>query len=426
MSTILFTYEFGSGLGHVNRLVAVARRLEAEGDHRLVFALPDMRLGAGPVAKVFADRAETRQGIAWPGPGDIDAARRVATHTFADVLRLFGYTDPVRLLAAAREWRTLVEEVRPDLIVADFAPTLRLALGNAVPTVVVGNGYTVPPAGRPLPPLRPWEDVVPPTSRAAEGDLLAAVNRVRSGLSGPGIDHVADLFQGTKGVDPRRLEPEPTFVCTFSEFDPYGRHRAGPVTSPFNIPAISAGPAATVRKGPAVFVYLTADHPALGSVLSVLNGLDLPVRLYVSGIGPGALASRCQPHVGILTKPADFARLLPRTRLLIHHAGLGTAYAGLAAGTPQLVLPLNLEHLITARGLAQAGTATVIAGGAADEAGIGNAIAAMLSDHALSAKALEQAVRVARMRDADPLAGVVAACLSCLPKVVGRNASVTN
>jgi hypothetical protein len=48
MATILFTYEFGAGLGHLNRLLAVATRLTG---HRLVFALPDMALGRAVVER---------------------------------------------------------------------------------------------------------------------------------------------------------------------------------------------------------------------------------------------------------------------------------------------------------------------------------------------------------------------------------------
>ena len=47
---------------------------------------------------------------------------------------------------------TILQEAAPDLIIADIAPTLRLAVGGKVPMIVVGNGYTVLPRGRVSPP----------------------------------------------------------------------------------------------------------------------------------------------------------------------------------------------------------------------------------------------------------------------------------
>ena len=261
-------------------------------------------------------------------------------------LPLFGFNDGGKLLAKTAQWHTILQEVVPDLIIADFAPTLRLAIGGKLPFVVVGNGYTVPPPGQLLPPIRPRETRVSARSRANEGRLLAAVNVVRAQLRGEAIDFFSDLFSG-----------EHTFVCTLPEFDPYGRFRCGPTLWPFNIPDIPLGPPVMQRVGPPIFVYLPANHPALAAVISALNDLKVSSEIYVSGMTAQALAKRCRQTVRIHGKPADLAHVLPNTSLLIHHGGLGTAYAGLLAGVPQLVLPFNLEHSITAAGLEQFGVA---------------------------------------------------------------------
>lgn len=397
MPRILLAYEFGSGLGHLNRLVAVARRL-GEGNE-FVFALPDLKLAEPVLAQAFGTAATLRAGVVWPAPSD-PAARLVPTLTFADVVQLFGYGEGARLLGATQRWRAILDETRPDLIVADFAPTLRLAVGDAIPSVVVGNGYTVPPPGRPLPPMRSRETIVPPASRAAEGTLMAAVNRVRGRIGGAAVDHFADLFSGTE-----------TFVCTIPEFDPYAAWRTGPTTWPFNIPTISPGPPAAQRSGPAIFVYLPASHPLLDATLAALDALGHKAWIYVAGTDPRTLAAHCKRHIGFLTKPADFAQVLPQVRLLIHHAGLGTAYAGLAAGTPQLVLPLNLEHLITSRGLLAAGVAQGFGGSEGpDEAALRARITDLLVEPTWMDKAAVAAARLAKARDADPLGAVLAAC----------------
>ena len=397
MSTILVTYELGAGLGHLNRLVAVAQRLQ--GDHNWVFALPDRALGEPIVRRAFGDKARVLEGVQWPAPSDPNI-RKIPTHTFADVIAIFGFHDGGRLSAKTAQWHTILQEVMPHLIIADFAPTLRLAIGSKVPVVVVGNGYTVPPPGQLLPPIRQRETSVPALSRANEGRLLAAVNVVRARLRGEAIDFFSDLFSGGH-----------TFVCTLPEFDPYRRFRRGPTLWPFNIPDVPLGPPVVQRTGPPIFVYLPANHPALPSVISALNDLKLPSEIYVSGMTAQALAKRCSQTVRIHGKPADLAQVLPNTSLLIHHGGLGTAYAGLLAGVPQLVLPFNLEHSITAAGLEQFGVGkSRTARAAAVATDLRDLIFSLLQDGPMQEAAVKAAGSLNARRVADPISEVVQAC----------------
>ena len=397
MSTILVTYELGAGLGHLNRLVAVAQRLK--GDHNWVFALPDRTLGEPIVRRAFGDKARVLEGARWQVPNDPNV-RNIPTHTFADVIAIIGFNDGSKLSAKTAHWHSVLQEVVPNLIIADFAPTLRLAIGSKVPFVVVGNGYTVPPRGQLLPPIRPWETRVSARSRANEGRLLAAVNVVRAQLRGDAIDFFSDLFSG-----------EHTFVCTLPEFDPYRRFRCGPTLWPFNIPDVPLGPPAAQRSGPTIFAYLPANHPALSAVISALNDLKLPSEIYVSGITAQTLAKRCHQAVRIHGKPADLAHVLPNTSLLIHHGGLGTAYAGLLAGVPQLVLPFNLEHSITAAGLEHFGVAK---SRPARAAAVATDMRILISSLLQDAQRQEAAIKAARdlsvRRIADPISEVVQAC----------------
>src|SRR5262249_17163530 len=187
--------------------------------------------------------------------------------------------------------------------------------GGKVPFVVLGSGYTVPPASQLLPPIRPWETGVPALSRAMEGRLLAAVNVVREQLRGEAIDFFSDLFSG-----------EHTFVCTLPEFDPYRRFRRGSTVWPLNIPHVPLGlPVNQRSSGPPIFVYLPAVHPALPRVISALNDLKLPSKIYVLGMPAEVLAKHCSRTVRIYSKPADLGRVLPNASLLIHHGGLSTS-----------------------------------------------------------------------------------------------------
>jgi rhamnosyltransferase subunit B len=399
---VLFAYELGAGLGHLNRLLAVAKRLAPA--VRPIFAIPDVAWGEPHIRTALGSSTQVVQGVRWAPPTSPDA-RQVPTQTFADVIRLFGFGETATLRSQALAWRAIIKDLSPDLIVADFAPTLRLASEGLVPTVVVGSGYTIPPAGRVLPSMRPWDPRVPPKSRFHEGMLLAAVNEVRDALGGPSVDHFADLLGG-----------EAAFPCTLAELDPYRDTRTGPVWWPFNIPDVRPAGLSGVAGDADVFCYLSAEHPALGSVLKALSALDGRSQLYVSGIDPKIVARRCSARVAIHTKPAAFDRVLPRVRLFIQHGGLGSSYAGLLAGVPQLVLTQNLEQAINAYGVERLGAGKrVSVPPVPSPETLGGEIRRILDNSAAAAKAMAVAEDVASRRHEDPVAAVVSACARYVP-----------
>jgi rhamnosyltransferase subunit B len=398
MSTILFTNELGGGLGHLNRLIAVAKRLASE--HRLVFAVRNPSQDEPPIRNALGSEIEIRQGVSWRAPAS-PHVRQIPTETFADTVRLFGFDMVELLFEAARNATRLLQEASPHLIVADCAPTMRLASLGKIPTVVVGSGYTVPPAGQLLPLMRPWGEKVEPKSRAHEALLLAAANEVSARLSGPAIDYFADLFQG-----------EESFVCTLAEFDPYRNSRTTTPLWPFNIPKMPPPRPFVECRRAAIFCYLQKVHPGLSTVLAALNGLDCKSEVYVAGVDPRSLAQRSSPQIQVHHSPVDYAAVLPEVSLVIHRGGLGTTHAGLAAGVPQIVLPTNLEQIITAKGLEQ--FATGVAVGAAPEAKLQELIRRMLTDPRWRETALRVAGELERRRNDDSLDRIVTACMTHL------------
>ena len=55
-----------------------------------------------------------------------------------------------------------------------------------------------------------------------------------------------------------------------------------------------------------------------------------------------------------------FSQVLPRAAALVHHGGIGTAAQGLAAGRPQLVMPMTFDQPDNASRLARLGVARVL------------------------------------------------------------------
>ena len=343
MAKILCAWEFGSGLGHLTRLLPVARALKQAG-HTVVIAVPNPKAAQPIVVKHFPDGANIVSGADWRAPNDPDL-RKKPTHIMADVLSLFQYANAERLGPMVHLWRQLIDAHAPDLIVADFAPTLRLASYETRPFVMVGNGYTVPPGGRLLPPMKPWQDVVHPFSRMNEAEIWQVANRARMSLKGPAVDYVSDLLNGDQ-----------SFVCTIPEFDPYQPYRQQTPLMPFNVPVMRQSPPVAERGDQApIFVYLPGNHPYLKIVMAVVSHIGWPVEAFISGMAAEKLAPLAGKNVRFHRNPVNLEENLWRYRMIIHHAGLATAYAAVKAGTPQLVLPVNLEHSITSRGLEKFG-----------------------------------------------------------------------
>ena len=357
-------------------------------------------MGLGSVVReALGPQVEIRKGVAWRPPRGPEA-KTVPTRTFADVMQLFGYHQVQDLATAAQSWIRILEETAPRVVISDFAPTLRLAAAATIPMIVLGSGYTVPPAHNLLPSMRPWDLSIPPESCVHEFVLLAAVNEVCAKLRRPRMDYFSDLFQG-----------ESTFVCTLPEFDPYGNVRSDVVAWPFNVPDMPEARDFCERRGPVVFCYLQAGHPALDALLDALGTLGCSCAIYIGGARARDVAEKCATNIHIYSTPPDLGSILPETSVLIHHAGLGTAYAGLMAGVPQLVFPVGLEQLITARGLAQFKvTVPVRATPPPEVRELRGIIEVTLSDSARRTSSLNAARGLQARRDKHSLDRVVAAC----------------
>ena len=315
--TILLAQEFGDGLGHVSRLIAVARGLDRD---RRVFAVPNREIAGPAIAAALGAKTEIIGGTGFTGVIQPSLHGR-SDKTLADVLHRLGYGDQAILAAQASKWRKLLDAVRPDLIVSDFAPTLRLVSCGRVPTLVLGDGFSTPPPSRPMPSIVNAD--VPPDalSIAHERNLLRTARQIRKANGGPRLGHLADLFAG-----------ERTFPITFANCDPYARLRRTPTISPFTIPDIRCGPTFAERCGPAVFCFLWGAHPALNAVLTALNGLECRSEVHVRGMDPQEVAPHCARHVGVHAEAPHFASVLPQTQVFVHYGGAGATYAALLAG----------------------------------------------------------------------------------------------
>lgn len=147
------------------------------------------------------------------------------------------------------------------------------------------------------------------------------------------------------------------------------------------------------------------DPAALGR--TVRDGLRRAGRRGVVVTGAGAIELEGDDDVLVLEQ-APHHWLLPRVTAAVHHGGVGTLAAALAAGVPQVIRPFMGDQTFWARRAAELGVAVPVRRLTADSLGAALGTAAGLADRAADlaeALALEDGVTAAVRRLEATVAG---------------------
>lgn len=289
MTKVLLAWELGGGQGHIHRLAAVARALTQYG-----------------IEPVFVWKEFTLRGLEFPWrvvqaptlihhplPGIIDEPC-----LYSDILWMFGFGEPQILKLYVEAWQRIIAEIKPDCIVADYAPALVLAAHNRVPTIVVGTGFSVPPQVEKFPSFRPYS-----IESSSERERIV----VESVFEATGITKsLGSLFNGDR-----------SFIFSIPELDCYYAHRTEcEYIGSYNAPIESVG-----SPSGDIWAYLSQESYYYSLVMDTLKA-----QSYFEPLGH-ALISKS---------------------LAIHHGGIGTTLTCLLAGIPQLLLPKYQEQELTA------------------------------------------------------------------------------
>ena len=372
---------------HARAGSAVARQvlIGAFGDPGHAF--PALALGAGLVARGHAVTLQTWS--RWREP--VEAAGMTFSpapeyHVFPTRSRpLAPYEAAVR---AARETRPLVEEVRPDVAVADIL-TLAPALAAEIEGVPVATlvPHVFPPAERGFPPYS-FGARYPRTrvGRAAWGLLERPVagglrrgrvelNETRRRLGLPPLGHV-------HGGISRQL----SLVATFPQLEyprrwPPWAHVIGPLMwePPFGDVELPPGDDPLVLVAPS-----TSQDPDHRLLRAALRGLaDAPVRVLATTNrrplpSPVEVADNAR-----LVDWVSYSRTMPRCDAVLCHAGHGTVARALASGCAVIAVPAAGDMYENAARLDWAGLGVRLPGRFCTPRGVRLAVERCLADPAL-------------------------------------------
>lgn len=335
MANILICWELGSGWGHVGVLRPLARELLSRG-YRVTLAAREL----GRAAPTFAGmNVRVLQAPCLPPRPKLPFER---VECFAHVLANVGYDDPSNLVAMVAGWRGLFELVRPDLVVAEYAPTALLALrGTGVPRAAMGTGFSLPPDVTPLPALVGLGRSTPPRQQVErdEAAVLRSVNQALRAWRGRPMERLANLFHD---------EVAATVLRTYEELDPFaprpGIRYGGTWPSEGGDP-----PLWPAGNGPKVFVYLR-QCPARDALLAELRRLGTPTLVAPEGFAAPGEAERTEgPNLRVARRPLDITRVAATCDLGVLNGGHNALAAMLLASRPCLLLPQHLEQHLIAR-----------------------------------------------------------------------------
>ena len=320
---ILFIWELGDGLGHVSRILPLARQLQAAGEicmfavrnvensHRVLDGT-GMGMLQAPLTQPVTD---------YDGKASIGA--------YGDIMETIGYARVERLHAMLTAWDGIYETARPDLIVADYAPTALLAARGRIPAVAIGDWFTLPPSTLPaFPYLR---ETGP---RIAEADLMRVVHEAqrRRGASAP-------------AAMPGILDCAAAFIITLPELDQYADKRRLPAVGPLTpLPE----PLENTDHEVDYFAYLSLGFRPTVKVLEALVKMRLRGSIYLRDSSALQRDSWRERGLIIHDGPQDLREMARRSAVMIHHGGLGTIETVFALGRPQLLVPRHLEQGVNA------------------------------------------------------------------------------
>lgn len=338
----MFAWELGGDYGHLSRLLPVARELVSRG-HSVVFAVRDL-MGAEVLLTPHGVRAF--QAPLWLG----SVTNLPEPISYAEMLMRFGYLNAPALTGICRAWRNLVDVVAPDLLVLDHAPTALLATrGLGLPRMNFGDGFCIPPAMRPMPHFRWWQRENMTRLVDSEQHALATANQVLLALNEPPMLCLADL-----------MSCDANLFCTFAELDHYPERADQDCLGPI----FSLGQGAQVvwpQDGtPKIFAYLKAGYRGLDNVLAALQSSSASVLAHVPGASRKTLQQFASPRMSFSTAPLDMTQISGSCDLAVCHGGSGTTAALLLAGKPLMLLPMQMEQVMTARRLAALGVAVAL------------------------------------------------------------------
>lgn len=338
MTRVLFAWELGANFGHLAQMVPIARRLRQRG-HEVLFAVKDVAIARNLLGS---------DGFPFLPAPTCGVRRRPVSKpaSFADILAGAGFDDAGILRGLVASWHHVFSVVRPDLLVAQYAPSAQLAARIAgLPCISIGTGFERPPEVAPFPCFRPWLKITNDELLVRERKLLVSINESAVSLGLPPFTHLHHA-----------LKADISLLATLPELDHYPGRRGGHYI----------GPLCMLEDGdewtwpieddlPCIFAYLRPFR-GLSTVMEGLKKSGANVIAVIPGISDKERMAFTGERLRIVTQPLRASTILKRAKVVVSHGGHGMTAATMLAGVPTLAIPVSVEQWLTARNVERLGS----------------------------------------------------------------------
>lgn len=333
----MFAWEAGANLGHAFPMAQIARILSQDG-YRCCFVVRDIAYGR---LALEGTNIPLLQAPVWPDHQHF--GNQDGQASYADILSEIGFGDSEKLSAMLASWNSLLDLVKPDVVVADHCPALvPLLRARQIASVAIGTGFTIPPIDySSWPPLRADRGPLLP-EQALHASLTTAL--AQFGFGAP--NSLIEAFRTSS-----------RFVFSFPELDAYRSWRKEPLhLPPEPLPIFKELPIV-----PHLFVYAGPEFPEVEHLAQVLGELPFTASCFLRDAPKALNAFLRLRGLTAYEQPPSLAELLPGVSHVLSQGGNFMSHAAMAAGRPHLVLPIHgeaqsnlntLQGLGIARGLA--------------------------------------------------------------------------
>ncbi|MHB8149267.1 MAG: glycosyltransferase [Desulfobulbia bacterium] len=369
MSRVLLAWELGENYGHLSTLLPLARMLRQR-KHEPIFVVRDLAVASVLLGKEFSF-------LQAPLPSESNRQSRVPV-SYADILSGRGFGKRDVLAGILHAWQVLFDLVKPEMVVAQFAPTAIVAARQAsIPSLQMDTGFECPPEVRPYPCFRPWMKITREALLEREDALLQTIN----------------VVCGWRSEDLRTaLRADLSLLITLQELDHYSGRRGGRYIGPIFSHNTGEKFAWQHTTGKRVFVYLR-PFPELRALLAELRQSRAEVIAVIPGIDRELADSFSSEQFRIISQQVRLETLLSQADLVVSHGGHGLTSAFLLQGVPLLVFPIMIEQWMTARNLERMKTGLRVSREALRKHGCASALSDLLTDPLYSERAAAVAAK---------------------------------
>lgn len=347
MANVVLCSEMGRGSRYMAKLADFAVELQAQG-HGVRLICPDLHTAHA--------MPEFSKVSIFPAPrADIDPFLRSKQSderpkNYSSVLLMNGYRNARTLVPLLRSWLHFFATLDADLVVGDHSPTALLAAKLlAIPSIMIGSGYTVPPQEHPLPSVAPWR-ISMEGEAMVQGDLFFEDEKILHTLN----ETMKLLnFDRVEFTEVHQIYSHAAqWVVSLPEMDHYGRRELSYVVrwmnrDEANVPEWPYGP------GDKIFVYMDAAAPHLPILLQQLKEIGDPVLAVVPKATDAFIEQYQATTIKIQREHVNIRRVSEQCKVIINHSGHNLVYELLMMGVPSVFLPNNPENTLLAYRLAK-------------------------------------------------------------------------